>query len=297
MNTGRLLVLAAAFFWSINGFFVKSPTFENWPSDSRGLALAFWRAIFAVACLLPLVRRVQWDVRMIPMALSFWLMNCTFLPSMTYTTAANAIWLQNTAPLWVFLSGLWLYHEPFDRRNLIPLVSGLAGAAVIMVCESIYVVSPSALLGVGLGTLSGAFYAVVVVSLRRLHAFDAAWLIVINQSTSALLLSPYVLTHCPLPEGNQWGMLIAFGVLQLAIPYWLFAQGLKRIPSQEAAAIGLLEPLLVPLWVALAWGELPAVWTFAGGGLILLGLGFRYLRSTPPRAIECDNGPAGLSDR
>ncbi len=297
MLKGRLLVLAAAFFWSSNGFFVKSPTFENWPSESRGLTLAFWRAIFAVACLAPLVRRVQWDVRMIPMALSFWLMNCTFLPSMTFTTAANAVWLQNTAPLWVFLSSMWLYREPFDRRNLIPLISGLAGAGVILACEALFVVSDSSLWGVVLGTLSGMFYAFVVVSLRRLHAFDAAWLIVVNQSTSALLLSPYVLTHCPLPEGNQWAMLAAFGVLQLAIPYWLFAQGLKRIPSQEAAAIGLLEPLLVPLWVALAWGELPAVWTFAGGGLILLGLGLRYLRSTPQPTIEREKAPAGLSDR
>ena len=54
-----------------------------------------------------------------------------------------------------------------------------------------------------------------------------------------------------------------FGMFQMALPYVLFARGLRSITSQEATGIGLLEPLLLPLWVYLAWGEVPAPWTWS----------------------------------
>ena len=63
----------------------------------------------------------------------------------------------------------------------------------------------------------------------------------------------------------------------MALPYVFFARGLRSITSQEATGIGLLEPILLPLWVYLAWGEVPAPWTLVGGGLILLGLVLRYV--------------------
>ena len=62
----------------------------------------------------------------------------------------------------------------------------------------------------------------------------------------------------------------------MALPYVLFARGLRAITSQEATVIGLLEPILLPVWVYLAWDEVPAPWTVVGGGLILTGLILRY---------------------
>jgi drug/metabolite transporter (DMT)-like permease len=67
-----------------------------------------------------------------------------------------------------------------------------------------------------------------------------------------------------------------FGMFQMGLPYILFARGLRSIPGHEATGIGLLEPILVPLWVFLAWGDKPAWWTLVGGGLILIGLAVRY---------------------
>jgi drug/metabolite transporter (DMT)-like permease len=240
--------------------------------------LAFWRNVFASVALIPLIRRPQWDWRLAPMSIGFTLMSITFLTSMVYTTAANAIWLQNTAPLWILCSGLWIYHEPFDRRNLVPLVTGLLGAALIISCELYHQPKPTSAQGVLLGAASGLFYAIVVVSMRRLRHMNSAWLIAVNHVVAVILLAPWVLTSTPLPTGIQWWVLMAFGFVQMGIPYMLFAEGLKRIPSQEGAAIGLLEPVLVPIWVFLAWGEITSSWTIAGGAIILLGLGWRYLR-------------------
>ena len=74
----------------------------------------------------------------------------------------------------------------------------------------------------------------------------------------------------------QLPVLGGFGLFQMALPYVIFARGLRSITSQEATVIGLLEPVLLPVWVYLAWGEVPAPWTVIGGGLILAGLLLRY---------------------
>ena len=76
-------------------------------------------------------------------------------------------------------------------------------------------------------------------------------------------------------------MLTAFGVLQMGVPYVLFSRALRTIPSHEASCIGLLEPVVLPLWVFVAWSQTPtyqppAVWTLVGAGLILVGLLFRF---------------------
>jgi drug/metabolite transporter, DME family len=287
---GRMLVLAAVLLWSTSGLFAKARTFDAWPEDDRGLLLAFWRAMFAGLCLLPLVRRPRWRRTLLPMTLSFAIMNASYLSAMTLTTAANAIWLQSTAPLWVFVIGVLLLGEPFDRRQAAPLVCGLAGVGVILFFElrqprldaaatALPGVTPGQL-GVALGLLAGITYGIVVMCLRRLRDEDAFWLIAANHLVAAAAMLPFVLRLGIWPSPYQLAVLTAFGGLQMGVPYVLFARGLRHIGGAEATGIGLLEPLLVPLWVWLLGIESPRPWTLAGGGLILLGLVLRYARSS-----------------
>jgi drug/metabolite transporter, DME family len=124
----------------------------------------------------------------------------------------------------------------------------------------------------------------VVLMLRLLRSYEAAWLIALNHIGTALLLGPYVAWHGVWPVGQQWLLLAAFGILQMGIPYVLFARGLQHITGHEAAGIGLLEPVLVPVWVYVAWHAAenytaPRWWTMVGGGLILAGLLLRYVRA------------------
>jgi len=87
-------------------------------------------------------------------------------------------------------------------------------------------------------------------------------------------------------------VLFGFGALQMAIPYLLLIRGLRAISSQETVALGLIEPVLIPLWVYLKWGESPAWWTMIGAALILVGLLMRYVvwelvaRRSPPELAE-----------
>lgn len=265
----RLMVLAAAVLWSTSGFFVKAPYLAGWP----GPVLAFWRAAFACVVLWPLVRRPQWTWRLLPMCAFFAAMNFTYLSAMAEGSAANAIWLQCTAPAWVLLVGVFAFGERAMRRDWLLVAFVAAGVAVILIFE-LRGTSPQA---IGWGLVSGVCYAGVVLSLRQLRALDAVWLAALNHLVTAIVLAPWAASGGYVPSGVQWLLLAGLGVVQMGLPYVLFARALQRIPGHEATCIGMIEPLLVPVWVYLAWGDEASWWTLAGGGLILAGLAVRYL--------------------
>lgn len=267
-SRAALLVLLAATFWSTSGFFAKADVFAGWPP----LLLAFWRAVFASIVLLPMVRRPVWSWKLLPMALSFVLMNVTFVSAMVYGSAANAIWLQGTAPVWVLLVGVFVFKESSRPLDWLLIALSGAGVSIILFYES----SDERLLPVILGLISGVFYGGVVLSLRMLRSIDAAWLVSVNHLTTVVTLAWTVPVTGIWPSGWQWLFLAGFGMFQMGLSYLLFARGVRTLPGHEAAGIGLLEPVLAPLWVYLAWNERPAWWTLVGGGLILAGLAVRY---------------------
>lgn len=279
--TGRMFILLAAILWSTSGFFAKSPSLQGW----SGPSLAFWRAVFAVIVLTPMVRRPKFSWALVPMVLSFVVMNWTFLTAMTICEASVAIWLQQIAPIWVFLGSILWLGEKAKRTDWWMLAFGMAGVFVILLNE--LSATGGASLGVAHGLVSGVTYAGVILSIRRLRDFDSFWLVALNHWATLLFLAPFVfspnsqLEGPVMPVGSQWMYLAGLGIFQMGTPYVLFAQGLKRIPSHEAAGIGLLEPILVPVWVFLAWHNhpryLPPTWAaYVGGSLILAGLIVRF---------------------
>ena len=285
---GRVQILLAAMLWSTSGFFAKAPWFDAWPEDTRGLMLAFWRSGFAVLILVPMIRRPTWQWPMLPMLVCFPLMVWSFMSAMVHGPAANAIWLQYLAPGWVLLGGVILLREPVTAADVRMILFCLSGVLLILLME---MWSGSALLATAMGILSGVSFAGVVLSMRQLRKVDPAWLITLNHTATVLLLAPWVwATPSVEMPTTSYVALGLFGVIQMSIPYVLFARGLRSTPSPEASVLTLIEPVLVPLWVYLAWShhpsyEAPRWWTWAGGGLILIGLLSRYL---PPmlRALK-----------
>jgi drug/metabolite transporter (DMT)-like permease len=255
--------------WSTSGFFVKAPYLAGWP----GPVLAFWRALFACVVLWPMVRRPTWSWKLIPAAATFVAMNYTYLTAMAKGSAANAIWLQCTAPVWVLFVGVFVFGERAIWRDWLLVAFAAAGVAIILHYES----RGESIDAVLWGLASGVFYAGVVLSLRQLREMESAWIVALNHLATAIVLAPLALDGSYFPTGIQWPLLAGLGIVQMGLPYVLFARGLKTIPGHEATGIGLLEPLLVPVWVYLAWGDKPAWWTLVGGGLILVGLTIKYL--------------------
>ena len=276
---GRLCIALAAVLWSSSGAFVKlltrdTPLGLDTPRIDP-LQIAFYRVLFAGLVLLPAMRRrdLSFHPLMGVMVVSFAVMNALFVSALAGGTAANAILLQYTAPMWMYLASVWLLREPADRRSSVALVIGLLGIAVIVAGGSNQGQLP--VVGIALG--SGVAYAGVLICLRVLRHAAPRWLTVLNHLFGALALVPFVYYQAPpLPRPAQLAFLTLFGAVQMALPYWLVSRGLRVVSPQEAGIITLLEPLLNPLWAYLAVGELPPAATFAGGAFILGALVWRY---------------------
>ena len=246
------------------------------------MQLAFWRALFAGLAMLPFVRRATWTWRILPVAVCFALMNFSFLKAMTLTAAANAIWLQYTAPAWVLLVGVGWLGEKAIRRDYAMVLCAIVGVAVIVFCE--WRLGPAQArnrAGVLWSLASGITLAGVMLGLRQVKDLSVVWVTCVCHFSAAAFLSPVVLTQYALPSPALAGWMFLFGAFQFAVPYLFFARGLRTITSHEASCIALLEPLMVPAWVFLCWGTHPEYrppdwWTALGGAIMLLGLLIRY---------------------
>ncbi len=291
------MILLAAGLWSTSGFYAKSPIFDAWPLESRGVVLAFWRATFAALTLAFFVRRPQFRWPMLPMMGCFTIMNWLYLSSMVQVEASIAIWLQSTAPAWVFLFSVVVLRERVVPRDWWMLAWSIAGTLLILLPQ----VGRAPAQGLVFGLASGLTYAGVVVSLRYLRDCDSAWLVFLNHVAAALVFLPFALRSGIQPTAGQLAFLFCFGAGQMAVPYLLFARGLRSIAGHEASLIGLLEPILLPLWVFLAWRShpqyLPPDWTtLAGGAMILVGLVQRYAINFRYRTPQPPLQPANATD-
>lgn len=277
----RLLILAAAVLWSLSGVVLKSPVFEDLPKESRGAAIAGVRALFAALTLLPAVRprRIRWRLGLLPMTLCFSSMSVLFISALMTTTAAATIFLQYTSVIWACLLGWLVLRERPGRSDFVALACVIAGFCIILARDS------GSMLGHLLALASGVAYAGVVVSLRALRNEDSVWLSFLNQVVSAAVILPWLVFNPINLTAAQVGLIAFLGAVQLALPYVLFANGVKQISAREASLLLLIEPILNPLWVLLVWGESPGWTTWLGGAVILSGLFLRFAlvgRTTSP---------------
>lgn len=278
----RGLVILAALLWSLSGLFVKSPLLRDIPVEIRGPMLACYRALAAGIVLFPFVNRsaIRWRPGLIPLVLSFSVMNILFVTSMTMTSAAAAIFLQYTATAWVALLSWLILRERLERSMLLPLIGALAGITWIVAAEQV----PAQALGNVIALGSGLTYGVLLVLLRLLKDENSAWLTALNHLAAGLLLLPWVITFDVALSPAQGTLIILLGVIQMGVPYALFAYSVKHISATEAVLISLMEPLLNPLWVWLFWGEAIDRSIVIGGSLILGGLLARVLLLSRKRA-------------
>jgi DME family drug/metabolite transporter len=279
LNRARLCVVLAALLWSTSGAFTKVLREKtgfglNEPAIDP-LSIAFWRVAFAAAVFLPMVRPRELSFRL-PLwltGLCFALMNALFILAMAYGSSANAILLQYTAPMWVYLICVGVLGEPADRRGAVALVIGLVGIVVLIAGGW----AGSQLPAIALAAGSGLAYAAVMIGLRLQRGVSSLWLTAFNHLLSAIVLVPIVWHH-PLPSWPQFAVLFVYGTVQMALPYCLLAIGLRRLSAQEVGTLTLIEPVLNPLWAYLASPETetPTVWTLAGGACIVGALVWRY---------------------
>jgi drug/metabolite transporter (DMT)-like permease len=253
-----LLLVAASILWSLGGMLIKS---IDWPS----MAKAGGRS--AIACVILLAwsgrPRITWRPTQLLAALAYTGTVSLFVIANDRTTAANAIFLQYTAPIYVALFGRWFLGEPARRIDWICIVIALAGIALFFRDQF----SSTGLIGIMAALASGVSFAVMVMALRKEREGSPEGALLLGNVLTTIVGLPFAIGH-PLSL-HEGGLLLALGVVQLGIPYILYSLAIRRVTALGAILIPMLEPILNPLWVALAKGEVPGPWSLLGGALVL----------------------------
>lgn len=267
LERGRLFILAAAILWSLAGVFIKF-------LDIHPLAIVFYRSLFAALVFTPFLKRYDFRCNgtILISVLSYTAAISAFVSANKLTSAANAIVLQYTAPIFVFLFSWLVLREKIAKANIFALAVAMIGIGIISLDSA----GEAEMAGVALALLSGVLFAGYMINLQRTQKIAPVYLTWVNNLVCAFLVFWVVQAQLTLTV-NQTLTLAVMGGVQLGAPYYLFSKGLQTVALPEASLIALIEPVLNPLWVALIVGELPSTATVCGGAMILFGLGVRYV--------------------
>jgi drug/metabolite transporter (DMT)-like permease len=278
---GVALVLAAAVLWSTGGLGIKS-------IDLPPLALAGWRGAFALPVLVGMVIVRARRAGTMPYTILFasrwtWLgagsyalMLIAFVVATKMTTAADAIFIQYTSPIYVALLSWPLLRERVTWRDGVACVGVLAGM-VLFFGEGL---AASARVGNAIAVASSFGAAGLPLSLRaeqrRLVASGSAQAALIAPSlaiaagnVAGILLCLPAMLAWPPHDAHSWSLVALLGVGQIGAPYVLYALAVPRLTALEGSLLPTLEPILNPVWVALFYGETPGHLAVMGGICVL----------------------------
>jgi drug/metabolite transporter, DME family len=279
-------VLGAAILWSSGGLFIKAVSLD-------ALGLTMWRSLLAGGTILVLTRTrlsAPWRTNALTwgIAVSYAATLLMFVAATKLTTAANAIFLQYTAPIYLLVLGAFVLRERPSRIDLATVAVAFGGMALFFVGR----IQIDDLAGNALAAASGVTLAAMFTLLRmpgcKPETRQQAMLL-----GNALLVLGLLAVNVGrrewavfTPGPADLGGLVVLGVVQIGLAYMLFTFGVARVQALEASLIGMLEPVLNPVWVFLALGETPGWWAVAGGAIIVTAVAGRTIATERRREPE-----------
>jgi drug/metabolite transporter (DMT)-like permease len=256
-----LFLVIAATLWSTSGVLIKM-------MDWQPIAILAARSLFASLVFLVYLRRLptrfnRWQLLAAGASI---LTQFLFITSTKLTTAANAIFLQYTAPIYIVLLAFWFLREKPSRTDWVSMFIIFLGLLLFFGDK----LSTNGLYGNILAILSGVTSAVMVVSFRAQKDGAPAESILIASLVTAILGFPFVLKETW--TVTNWTIIAYLGIFQIGLAFVFFTKAIKHIPALEANLVGTLEPVLNPLWVFLFLGESMGSFALIGGLVVLSGV-------------------------
>lgn len=253
-----LYLLASATLWSTGGVLIK------WV-DWHPLAICGMRSAIAAALLWAVLRRPRftWSAAQIGGGVAYAATVLLYVSAVKQTTAANAILLQYTAPVWVALFSAGFLGERVRRLDWVTIVISLSGLLLFFRDG----LASQSLLGDLLAAASGVTLAWMSLFLRKQKDGSPVESVIIGNVIAAVVGLPFMFGQAPAAQG--WLGLVLLGVFQLGLSYLLYTAAIKEVSALEATLFSTLEPILNPIWVWLLIGERPGGWALAGGALVL----------------------------
>ena len=263
-----LFLMFAAILWSTSGVLVKI-------MDWQPMAILAGRSLFTSLVFLVYLRRfpTKWTRWKVLAAAASILTQFLFVTSTKLTTAANSIFLQYTAPIYIVLLAFWFLHEKPSRTDWASMVIIFLGLLLFFGDK----LSTDGFYGNILAVLSGVTSALMVVSFRAQKDGAPAESILIASLVMAIFGFPFILKETW--TVTNWLIIAYLGVFQIGLAFVFFTKAIKHIPALEANLVGTLEPILNPVWVFLFLGESMGSFALIGGLVVLGGVIFNAVGS------------------
>jgi drug/metabolite transporter (DMT)-like permease len=258
LNRHVLLLLAAAILWSLGGVLIKS-------IDLTPVTIAGTRSLIAaviISLAMPgVLRKISW--RTIPGAIAYSATVFLFVVATKLTTAANAIFLQYTAPIYIAMISPWFLGERTELRDWLLVLLALSGVGLFFFDR----LSLQGVSGVIAALGSGIAFAWLTVLMRRQRAGSPEAVVLLGNVVTLLIAFPWMFPILRLEQNGP--SLLVLGVVQLTIPYLLYSLAIRHVRALDASIISIIEPILNPIWVMLATSERPPFWSLVGGAIVL----------------------------
>jgi drug/metabolite transporter (DMT)-like permease len=262
------LLALTGLFWSTGGLLIKAVEWHPVAIWSTRCAIA---AAMLYAVRRPSLRNIsgaEWGT-----AIALAATTSLFILANKLTTAANAILIQYSAPVWIALLGVWFTGERATRLDWATIVLVIAGITLFFFEQLTF----DHVAGNLVALAAGVAFALSAMMLRRValshtaaRPVDPLRPLLLGNIVGAVLGAPLVLMHAGSgPDLTGWAALLALGVVQQGAAYLCYAWAIRHATALEAMLIPVIEPILSPIWVALAFGERPGPWAVAGGAIVV----------------------------
>ena len=260
-STSYTILIIAALMWSLGGLFIKLVNLNP-------MAITGIRSLGAAVVLLIYIKKpkLYWNRYFFAGVLAYSMMVILYVISIRLTTAANAIFLEFTAPLYVVVFGYFLLNERINRFDIFAMVIIFFGMGLFFMDElSLY-----GFWGNILALLAGVCLALVTVLIRK-EKESAFEIVFFGNALTTIICLPFIIQGFNSTTQVDWFIIFGLGIFQLGIPYLLYTTALKYVSALDAILVGMLEPVFNPIWVYIFVGEAMGEWAFIGAALVIIG--------------------------
>lgn len=230
------------------------------------MAIAGARSAIAALTLFLFLRRPRftWSSAQLGGALAYAATVILFVAATKLTTAANAILLQYTAPVYIALAGAWFLGERTSRLDWVTIVLVMCGMTLFFFDN----LTVAGYWGNICAIISAVTFAWFTLFMRKQKGGSPLESVLLGNILAALIGLPFMFES--LPDLSGWAGLALLGIFQLGLPYLFYAKAIRHVRALDAILIPVVEPILNPLWVLLMTGETPG-WLALIGGVIVVG--------------------------
>ena len=260
-TSANIILIIAALMWSVGGLFIKLV-------DLSPIAITGTRSIAAALVFLIYLKKplLYWNRYFIIGVISYAAMMLLYVFSIRLTTAANAIFLEFTAPIYVVILGYFVLNERITIFDILSMFVIFSGMTLFFIDE----LSFYGFWGNIMAAVAGVCLGVVTIMIRKENE-SAFQIVLMGNILTALVCTPFMFAGFQETASTDWFIIFVLGIVQLGIPYILYTKALRQVKALDAILVSMIEPILNPFWVYIFVGEKMGEWALFGGILVLSG--------------------------